>query len=148
MRKLIYAMQFEGQATPANSAGTVMKATTRAASCSITSTVGENGLAGQITPTAGGAVTFESEVSFTGENSLVEHGTIHFGRAGVIHFSTVGEGYLGTCADPALKHGCISWKIDSGEGQFDGASGLITSNFVVTETGAVTDNHFGVIFVR
>jgi hypothetical protein len=39
------------------------------------------------------------------------------------------------------------WRIDSGQGQFEGASGLITSNFTVGDDGEVTDNHFGVIFV-
>ncbi len=40
------------------------------------------------------------------------------------------------------------WKVDEGEGQFAGASGLITSNFFVSETEDVTDHHFGVIFVQ
>jgi len=42
----------------------------------------------------------------------------------------------------------VIWKVERGEGQFEGASGLITSNFFVSTTGEVTDNHFGVIFVR
>jgi hypothetical protein len=39
------------------------------------------------------------------------------------------------------------WRIESGEGQFAGASGLITSNFFVGAQGEVIDHHFGVIFV-
>lgn len=70
--------------------------------------------------------TFESEVSFSGENSFLESGTIRFGRAGSIRFSTVGEGHLGACANPQLKHGCVSWKVENGDGQFEGASGFIT----------------------
>jgi hypothetical protein len=35
-----------------------------------------------------------------------------------------------------------------GEGQFARTSGLITSNFFGGEDLAVTDHHFGVIFVR
>jgi len=39
------------------------------------------------------------------------------------------------------------WKVDRGEGQFTGATGLITSNFVVSPEGEVTDHHCGVLFV-
>ena len=39
------------------------------------------------------------------------------------------------------------WQVDSGEGQFAGASGLITSNFTVGEAGEVVDHHVGLIFV-
>jgi hypothetical protein len=33
-------------------------------------------------------------------------------------------------------------------GQFEGASGLITSNFTVSDTGEVVDHHFGALFVK
>jgi hypothetical protein len=42
----------------------------------------------------------------------------------------------------------VIWRVEGGEGQFAGASGLITSNFTIDEAGEVTDNHFGVIFVK
>jgi hypothetical protein len=42
----------------------------------------------------------------------------------------------------------VIWKVERGEGQFAGATGLITSNFFVSSTGEVTDNHFGVLFVK
>jgi hypothetical protein len=40
------------------------------------------------------------------------------------------------------------WRVDDGEGQFAGASGLITSNFTLSDTDEVIDNHFGLIFVH
>ncbi len=64
-----------------------------------------------------------------------------------MRFGTVGQGYLAPSADPRLKHGSVVWRVESGEGQFAGASGLITSNFTVSEAGEVIDNHFGVILV-
>ncbi|MGH7914520.1 MAG: hypothetical protein ACREPW_07725, partial [Candidatus Binataceae bacterium] len=60
----------------------------------------------------------------------------------------VGQGYLGGSADPKLKSGAVMWKIESGEGQFAGASGYITSNFTMDEAGHVTDHQFGVIYVK
>jgi hypothetical protein len=45
-------------------------------------------------------------------------------------------------------HGVVSWRVEGGEGQFAGASGLITSNFTLSADGQVTDHHFGVLWVR
>lgn len=149
MAQILYTMQFKGKAVPANTAGTVLKATTTARSCTITTAVGVDGVNGTLQPTNGGQAAFESEVTFTGETSFQESGTIAFGDAGHrLHFSTVGQGYIGPSADPQLKHGSVIWKIERGEGQFAGATGLVTSNFFVSSEGEVTDNHFGVIFVK
>jgi len=64
-----------------------------------------------------------------------------------LFFRTVGQGSLGPSATPGLKQGAVTWKIDHGEGQLAGASGLITSNFCVSATGEVTDHHCGVLWV-
>ena len=148
MRQLTYAMRFTGQATPANDAGTVLKAATTSPSTTITSTVGDGGLAGAIAPATGDDARFTSQVEFTSESAFTETGTITFGEGNHLTFSTVSEGYLGPSADGSLQHGTVMWRVDGGEGQFDGASGLITSNFFVDGNGAVTDHQFGVIFVR
>jgi hypothetical protein len=148
MRQIMYAMQFKGQATPVSGSSNVLKAQTTAASCTFTTVVGPEGLSGTLQEKEGGKATFESEVTFTGESTFKESGTIIFGQGGhQLRFSTVGQGYLGPSADPKLKQGSVMWRIDSGQGQFEGASGLITSNFTVGDSGEVTDNHFGVIFV-
>jgi hypothetical protein len=149
MRQIIYVMQFKGKAAPANESATVLKANTTASSCAITSVVGTHGISGTLQPTGGAEAKFQSEVTFTGETSFQDSGTISFGdNLHRLHFSTVGQGYIGPSADPELKHGSVIWKIERGEGQFAGATGLITSNFFVSGTGAVIDNHFGVIFLK
>ena len=149
MRQIIYVLQFRGKAAPTNKSGTVLKANTIAPSCAISTVVGSQGVSGTLQPTSGAGATFQSEVTFTGETSFQESGTITFGETlHRLHFSTVGHGYIGLSADPQLKHGSVIWKIERGEGQFAGATGLITSNFSVSGTGEVTDNHFGVIFLR
>jgi hypothetical protein len=149
MKQVVYSMRFTGKAAPVEGSSNVLKAATSAPSCTITSLVGTGGLSGSIEPTSGGTATFESEVKFTGDAAFQERGSIAFGEnANRLHFSTVGQGYLGPSADPTLQHGTVMWQIDSGEGQFAGASGLITSNFTVGEGGEVVDHHFGLIFVR
>ncbi|MCG8605742.1 hypothetical protein MJD09_12195 [bacterium] len=148
MKQIMYTMQFKGQAAPTNEEGTVLKAHTSSPSCRITTTVGADGLSGTLQPTEGREATFESEVRITGEGLFDENGTITFGTGNRLHFSTVGQGHLGPSADPQLQHGTVMWKIDRGEGQFEGATGLITSNFFVGDGGEVTDHHFGVIFLK
>jgi hypothetical protein len=39
------------------------------------------------------------------------------------------------------------WRVDQGDGQFAGASGLITSNFFVDEHLGVVDHQFGVLLI-
>jgi hypothetical protein len=147
MRQIIYAMQFKGQAGPGNKAGT-MVAKTASDSCRITSVVSGKGLEGTIERVDGGRVSFESEVTLTGDASFLESGSIRFGDKNSLRFSTVGQGFLGGSADASLKHGTVTWKLDGGEGQFAGASGLITSNFTIGPNGEVVDNHFGLIFLK
>jgi hypothetical protein len=148
MRQLTYAMRFTGQAIPANDDGTALTAATTSPSTTITSTVGDTGLTTTIEPAQGDTATFTSQVAFSSASAFTESGTITFGEGNRLTFSTVGEGYLGPAADASLQHGTVMWRVDGGEGQFAGASGLITSNFFVDGNGAVTDHQFGMIFVR
>ena len=64
-----------------------------------------------------------------------------------MRFRTVGLGHLARSPDPHLQQGTAMWEIEGGEGQFDGVRGRITSNFFVSDTGELTDNHLGLIFV-
>jgi hypothetical protein len=41
----------------------------------------------------------------------------------------------------------MTWTVEGGDGQFAGASGLITSNFFVDEHLGVVDHHFGVLLL-
>jgi hypothetical protein len=148
MKQLIYVMQFKGTAAPKSGVSGVIQAATRAPSLSLSSVVSSAGMTTKLMPSEGEGASFESEVTLTGEASFKESGTIRFGDSNHrLRFSTIGEGFLGKSPDPALQHGSVMWRIEGGEGQFAGASGIITSNFTLSSTGEVTDNHFGVIFV-
>jgi hypothetical protein len=147
MKQIIYAMQFKGRAAPGASPN-VMKASTSASSTTVTTEIGAEGVHGSIKPAAGGKAEFESEVTLAGETSFLEKGTIRFGDVNRLHFSTIEHGYLGDSADPKLKSGAVMWRVDGGEGQFEGATGFITSNFTLSDAGEITDNQFGVIFVK
>jgi hypothetical protein len=83
-----------------------------------------------------------------------ESGTIDFGGGATLEYQTIGTGVLGDCADPAYKAGTVMWRITKGAGFFAGATGNITSNFLLgydtakqALTSELIDHHFGVIFL-
>jgi hypothetical protein len=159
MSQMIYAMQFNGEVRPLGTSPNVMKATTTATSCRFVTVVGPHGLQATLEPTAGKPTTFESEVTLlggfessdvtsAGEGGFKETGTITFGEGGHrLRFSTIGQGYIGPSPEPNLRQGAVMWRVEGGEGQFEGAQGLITSNFTISDAGEVTDHHMGVIFM-
>src|SRR5579884_1778061 len=148
MPQIIFNLQFRGAATPAGETG-VMKATTSATSCSMETIMGWDGVKGTFSPAEGGLAYFESEVRVTSQDAFTESGTITFGEGDdLIRFSTVGQGHLGPSTDSEHMHGAVIWRIDAGEGQFEGATGLITSNFLLSNTGEVVDHQFGLVFVK
>ena len=148
MAQIIYALQFNGQAQPVEGVEGLLRAATESHSSIIRSEIDDAGVTGAIEQIAGGGARFESEVRLTGDGVFQEVGAIHFGDASSIQFSTVGEGRLGPSPEEGVQHGCVCWRVDSGEGQFEGATGLITSNFTVDAAGAVTDNQFGVLWSK
>ena len=145
MQQIVYAMRFRGEGVPAGDG--ILRAATHSPSTRITSSVGSSGLSGQIDGTDGGEATFTSEVRMTGDTTFTETGTITFGAGNSFDFSTIGEGYMGSSPVEGTAHGAISWRIDSGTGQFAGATGIITSNFTFSPQGEVTDHQFGVIWL-
>jgi hypothetical protein len=141
-------MQFKGYTAPVGTTPHVFQVITIASSCTITTAIGAEGVHGTLQLIEGGQAAFESTMTFTEETEFQAAGGITFGEGGHrLFFSTIGQGYLGPSAEPGLKQGAVTWHVDRGEGQFAGASGLITSNFFMSATGGVTDHHFGVLWV-
>ncbi|MCH7841312.1 MAG: hypothetical protein IID01_00945 [Chloroflexi bacterium] len=89
----------------------------------------------------GESITFESEVVLTGDG-FDEVGTINYAGRGGLKFTTVGVGHMGPSAVSGLNHGAVIWRITEGDGEFSGATGLITSNFTFSEQGDVVDNEY------
>lgn len=149
MKQVTYAMQFKGTAVQKPGVPSVIAASSRATSCSLSSIVGPQGVASTLISAQGGEALFESEVTVTGATSFMENGTVRFGDSNhCLRFSTIGQGFLGQSPDPTIQHGSVMWRVDGGEGQFADATGIITSNFTLSAAGEVIDTHFGLIFVR
>ena len=94
----------------------------------------------------GETVNFESEVVLTG-SIFKESGSIEYVGRGKVTFDTIGDGHLTPSAIPNLMSGGVVWQASGGDGEFEGASGFITSNFTVNETGDLTDNQYVRIFL-
>lgn len=94
--------------------------------------------------------SYENHAVHTGETTFQEAGTIRFGEGeDELQIATLGEGTLGPCADPDLLHGVVTYRITGGGGRFAGASGLITSNFLLSPaTGDFEERQVAVVFVE
>jgi hypothetical protein len=147
MQQLIYALQFR---RPPKSSPGATEIPARATSMSITTSISDAGVKAGIEQVAGESATLENQFQLNKDGLLFfEQGTITFGAgAGKLNFSSIGVGQLLDCADPKYKAGTVMWKVDSGEGFFAGATGAITSNFLVDlKTEELIDNHLGVIYL-
>ena len=94
----------------------------------------------------GEAVTTQSDVVME-TDGFKETGTIEYAGRGKVFFETVGLGTLSPSPVADLSYGAVIWRITGGEGEFQGASGHITSNFAVSATGEVVDNNYSRIFI-
>ncbi len=140
--QILYALVFQGSSA-ADSNGTVFRGSTSAPSTSVTTVVAPEGVLTTIQEFMGGRAALSSTIIESGPTSFLESGTIAFDRVGDLYFSTVGQGYID--GDPTgTMLGAVIWKVNGGTGIFASATGLITSNFTITND-QVTDHHWGVI---
>src|SRR5262245_51936620 len=147
MRELVFALEFRGQAGPVGDSPTHRHAETSAASQVLRTRLRADGVGSGIEPIAGERAVLEAWVERFPDGSFVEHGTIRYGGAGSITFTTLGRGSVGPSPMPGGQRGAVVWTVSDGDGCFAGAEGLITSNFTVDADGHVTDNHFARLYL-
>ena len=80
------------------------------------------------------------------DGSLVQTGEITFGAGDAVTFRA--RGTLGASPDPHLRHGTAVFEVTGGRGRLAGASGFVTSNFLLSDTGELTDHHLGLVFLK
>ncbi len=145
LQPIVYSLQFRGRITSLSSR--VLEQRASAPGQVLVTTVDANGLAGRVEPGEGEEALLVSRLALADDGSFDQSGTIEFAPGHVLAFRSVGSARLGGSPDPHLRQGAAVWEVEGGEGQFRGAQGRITSNFVVSDTNELTDNHFGLIFV-
>ena len=147
MKELVFALEFKGSAAPAPGSENRLRATTSASGQTLRSVLKPDGVQAVIEPSGGDTASFESEVEIVGEGAFLESGSITYGRAGKVTFKTVGRGVLGPSPLPGIQRGAVVWEITGGDGRFQSAQGLITSNFTVGAQGEVTDDQFARLYL-
>jgi len=145
LQPIVYSLQFRGRITSLSSR--VLEQRASAPSQVLVTTIDANGLAGRVQPGKGEEALLVSRLALADDGSFEQSGKIEFAPGHVLAFRSVGSARLGRSPDPHLRHGAAIWEVEGGEGQFHGARGRITSNFFVSDTNELTDNHFGLIFV-
>jgi hypothetical protein len=144
MKPITYSLQFRGQASEFEDG---LRKQASAPGCALVTSLTPTGAEGSFVWAPGEEEAyFESTLAFTGEQGFEERGTIVFARVHTLHVQ--GYGQLATSPDAHLRQGTVVWEVAGGEGQFEGASGRITSNFFLSDTGELTENQLGVIFAN
>jgi hypothetical protein len=143
MRQITYVLQFLGRATAERHRPGVLRTTAFAPSCTVTTTIGPEGVAGAVEPVAGERATCEAVVVADAAGRPWGAATVMFGTGDHrLHLRLVGHVDLAG-GPPACS--ALVWKVERGEGQFAGAAGLVASHLVDGAAGEVTDTQFGVI---
>jgi hypothetical protein len=130
-------LRFEGHVRRAGTDGNVMTCQSRAETADADPRI------------PNGEAQFETELAFTGATTFQEVGTIRFG-AGIdrLHVSTIGSGFVEHARNPRGRQGAAMLAIQSGEGAFAGSSGIVVSNFVLEESGELTDHLLAVLHLQ
>jgi hypothetical protein len=142
---LIYALQFRGRASrwPARR----LVAELSAPSCALVTNLHREGMRGRHELVPGGDARLWLELCLDG-GRMRAYGTVSFGAGHELCLATVASTRLRPPPDPHVTHACAITQVLGGAGQFRSARGQIVSNLLIHDTGEVTDNHLGVIFVE
>jgi hypothetical protein len=147
VRELVFALEFRGSAGAIDGSATSRSARTSAPSQALRAVMAADAMEAAVEPLSGDSAVLESTVERFADGSFVEAGIITYGRLGRVSFSTVGTGTVGPSPVEGWVHGAVMWIVTGGDGQFTGARGLITSNFVASAQGQVVDNQFARLYV-
>ncbi len=129
MNRIVVSFQNRGEATPPSGEPPGVYPKGRSENVMVLVSDGE---VGDLERAVASGVSYENEVTFTSQTGFVETGRIRVGEEeGNLYVSTVGEGHLGPTSDPTLLAGAVIWRIDHGDGKFEGVTGLMTSNFLL-----------------
>ncbi|HZQ63851.1 MAG TPA: hypothetical protein VFA66_01320 [Gaiellaceae bacterium] len=145
MRHVAFSMQFRGHSTRLSPGVVTARAT--APSSALITQIDPDGVHGRLEVRDGEEAHLECRLTFLDDVRFEEVGTISFGNGNALRFRTASEGTLADAAEPGLVHGTVAWEVDGGAGAFEGATGRIVSNFLLSDTGDLTDNQLGVLFL-
>lgn len=145
VQHVAFSMQFRGHSIRLSPG--VLTARATAPSSALVTQVDPDGVHSRLEIRDGDEAHLECRLTFLDDSRFEEVGTISFGNGHALRFRTASEGTLVACAEPGLRHGTAAWEIDGGAGAFERATGRIVSNFLLSETGDLTDHQLGLLFL-
>jgi hypothetical protein len=142
---LTYALEFRGEVA---TDGNVLVKRASAPPCShVTRLTMAGVVAGFLYDDCREEAFLDALLLLTGRHSFSETATVDFGHGHQLRLRTSSRGRIDRSADDRLRHGTAVLEIADGTGQFENAAGRVTSNFVLSDTGELTDNQLGLIFL-
>lgn len=137
---ITYALQFRGQA---QESGRVAHATARAPSTMLVSVVDRDGPHGHFEEVGASEALLRVVLDEDGPVS----GEIDFGSGNTLRLVAVERCAPRDTVTRHLRHGAALFEVAAGTGRLTGATGWITSNFLVSDSGDLTDNQLGLLFL-
>ena len=132
---IAFALQFRGDAVEVGDGR--MWAESRAPTCFFVNVFGRDGLRGRL---GGDGVVCRRELELSEDGSLAEAGEITFDAQSSITFRSRGE--------LAGGRGTAMCEVTGGRGALAGAHGYIATNLELSDSGELTDDHIGLLFVE
>jgi hypothetical protein len=138
---ITYALQFRGQA---DGDGAMARVAARASSAMLVSVVDRDGPHGRFEDVGAGEAVFRVTLDHDGPVD----GEVDFGGGTTLRVRAAERHAAGPSSRSYLRHGAALLEVVGGTGRLAGATGWITSNFLLSDTGDLTDTHLGLLFVE
>jgi hypothetical protein len=152
MRRLTYALKFIRPASATSAANPIVATSNCVVTITPVGGTGEIGTLGQFE-----TASVLTQPTFNQDGSFTERGVVTFGdpeENNTLSFSSIHFGYLNPykCPETPYTAGTVMWGINGGTGFFEGATGAITSNFLVDASnpnvaGELIAYHYGVSYL-
>lgn len=125
----------------------VLTARATAPSGALVTSIHPGGVRSSFEPAEGEEAHLECRLTFLDDERFDEVGTISFGNGNALRFRSIGPGTIERSPSPGLRQGSVTWVIDGGAGVFADSSGRVVSNFLLSDTGEITDHQVAVVFL-
>lgn len=145
MTAVAFSLHFRGTSAPLSPG--VLTARATAPSGALLTQIDDAGPHAWFHEVDGDEAHMECRLTFADETHFDEVGTISFGNGNALRFRSVAPGTLEPSAEPGLRQGSATWAVDGGAGIFARASGRLVSNFLVADSGELTDHQVAVVFL-
>jgi hypothetical protein len=136
-----YALQFRGSAGDAADGATLAA---RAPSAMLVSVVERDGPHGRFEDVGVAEAVYRVLLDAAGPVS----GEVDFGGGTTLALKAAERRPAGPTPRAHLRHGAALLEVVGGTGRLSGVRGWVTSNFLLSDTGDLTDTHLGLLFVQ